>query len=228
MQKRHNKYVAGIKELINNSTYSHTGKNDKPKEKPNILNYHYFDVNIRIGDKTYPVRLECEENKKVPQGRYAKRSKQSHQNISNLTQKNNNVKIVHLYNIKEMKSPKTFYQDGKQQNLIVDNAQRNRVARKMKLVKGAYSPDENFITLFKGADHSTIEHELAHLYLDVLTYEAQNSEEIQGDLDAVRKFVGNNGEKFTTEQHEKFARGFEAYLRTGSARTNKLKKLFEG
>ncbi len=111
-KKRHNKYVAGIKELINNSTYSHTGKNDKPKEKPNILNYHYFDVNIRIGDKTYPVRLECEENKKVPQGRYAKRSKQSHQNISNLTQKNNNVKIVHLYNIKEMKSPKIYFQSA--------------------------------------------------------------------------------------------------------------------
>ena len=109
-KKRHNKYVAGIKELINNSTYNHTGKNDKPKEKPNILNYHYFDVNIRIGDKVYLVRLECEENKKVLQGRYAKRSKQSHQNTSNLTQKNNNVKIVHLYNIKEIKKQKEYYQ----------------------------------------------------------------------------------------------------------------------
>lgn len=79
-------------------------------------------MNIRIGDKTYPVKLECEENKKVPQGRYAKRSKQSHQNISNLTQKNNNVKIVHLYNIKEIKNPKTYYQDAENnENKILFN-----------------------------------------------------------------------------------------------------------
>lgn len=109
-KKRHNKYVAGIKELINNSNYNHSSKNDKSKEKPNILNYHYFDVNIKIGDKTYLVMLECEENKKVHQGRYAKRSKQSHQNINTLTQKNNNVKIVHLYNIKEIKQPNIYFQ----------------------------------------------------------------------------------------------------------------------
>lgn len=122
-QKRHNKYVSGIKELINNSLYSHSDKNNKLKDKPNVLNYHYFDVNVRIGDKTYWVRLECEENKKsssgtyakrsktpfedenTPKGGYAKRSKNSSRSSINIEQINNgvNAKTVHLYNIKEMK-----------------------------------------------------------------------------------------------------------------------------
>lgn len=106
--KRHNKYVAGIKELINNSIYSHSDKNTKTKDKPNIEKYHYFDTNVKIGDKTYWVRLECEENKKVPQGRYAKRSNQSHWNNTNVNQTNNDVKTVHLYNIVEMKANKNI------------------------------------------------------------------------------------------------------------------------
>lgn len=454
-KKRHNKYVAGIKELINNSTYSHTGKNDKPKEKPNILNYHYFNVNIRIGDKTYFVRLECEENKKVPQGRYAKRSKQSHQNTSNLTQKNNNVKIVHLYNIKEIKNPKMYFQSAetnyqkqlqdvknnleykkfvnkvltgnlskqekskplyigktpaklieaglpdntisigykviekaqnnknadhnlsketiskvwealknpiavikaeqnenekkennrysaiidlqndkgeyvlvaieankmlhdtkindirsihsrqnyepiidkalndnrllkvdaekirnllwgssdlisegyqasskkdllkpkiqpdiisggvasliqkiqqklddvkyyqKQRKMFIDNDKAEEIANRLEKVKGAFIPTENLVKLFKDADESTIVHEFAHWWLNKLVKHSEGNEELQEDLKEIRKFVKNNGEEFTDEQHERFARGFEAYMRTGSAKTNRLKKLFE-
>lgn len=111
-KKRHNKYVAGIKELINNSVYSHPADNDKPKEKPNVLKYHYFDVNIRIGEKTYWVRLECEENKKSSSGIYANRSKTPFEDNNNVKQNKNDVKVVHLYNIKEMKANKTLFQDA--------------------------------------------------------------------------------------------------------------------
>jgi len=111
-KKRHNKYVQGIEELINNSEYSHSADNDKPKEKPNILKYHYFDVNVRIGDKTYWVRLECEENKKSSSGTYAERSQTPSEDKNNVNQNNNNVKVVHLYNIKEMKANKTYFQSA--------------------------------------------------------------------------------------------------------------------
>jgi len=118
-KKRHNKYVAGIKELINNSVYSHPADNDKPKEKPNVLKYHYFDVNVKIGDKTYWVRLECEENKNASKGGYAKHSKNSSRGKNSLKQNNDNVKTVHLYNIKEMKANKTLFQDSNEEEKLI-------------------------------------------------------------------------------------------------------------
>ncbi len=102
-KKRHNKYTKGIEELINHAIYDHSDNNKKPKEKPNVLQYHYFNVNVKIGDKTYLVSLECEETKNANQGNYAKRSSKSHQGNVSLNQTNNNVKIVHLYNIVEVK-----------------------------------------------------------------------------------------------------------------------------
>ncbi|MCD8377223.1 MAG: hypothetical protein LUB59_00380 [Candidatus Gastranaerophilales bacterium] len=111
-KKRHNKYVKSIKSLINNARYNHSDKNTKPKEKPDVLNYHYFDVKVKIGEKIYDVSLECEENKNVPSGHYAKRRKTPLRNDNNVKQTNTDVKskTVHLYNIKELKQPKTFYQ----------------------------------------------------------------------------------------------------------------------
>ena len=223
-KKRHNKYVAGIKELINNSQYSHSADNDKPKEKPNVEKYHYFDVNVKIGDKSYWVRLECEENKNVPSGIYGKRSQTPFGTNKNVNQTNNDVKTVHLYNIKEMRA-NTLYQDKEpeQQSVFEGNNQ----ARNIRKIKGAYMPAENLIEFFKNADESTIVHEFAHWYLDNLVNDAKYHEASAEDLAEVRKFVRNNGEDFTREQHEKFARGFEAYIRSGRARTNRLKRIFE-
>lgn len=113
---------------------------------------------------------------------------------------------------------KTYYQEinPEQQNIFPGN----RKAKEIHKVKGGYLPAEKFIELFKNADASTIVHELAHWYLDELTRVAQYSEEIAQDLEAVRKYLKNEGEDFTREQHEKFARSFEAYILSGSARNN--------
>ena len=100
-------------------------------------------------------------------------------------------------------------------------------AKKIHKVKGGYLSAEKFIELFQNADASTIVHECAHWYLDELTRVAKYSEEVAEDLEAVRRFLKNEGEDFTREQHEKFARSFEAYILTGSSRNNKIKKVFE-
>ena len=112
-----------------------------------------------------------------------------------------------------------------QTNMIYDNISPRRL-RNMN-IKGAFVPAENLIELFKNADESTIIHEFAHWWLSRLEKYAPNSEELALDLEEVRKFVKNEGGAFTREQHEKFARGFEAYIRNGSARSNRLKKIFE-
>ncbi|MBR2069388.1 MAG: hypothetical protein IJ877_06465 [Candidatus Gastranaerophilales bacterium] len=82
-KNRHNKYIMGIVELINNSSYTNKPKaNDKPIEKPNIDMYHYFETNVKIGDKQYRVILNTEQYK--------------NENLSK-------PQIVHLYDVIEVK-----------------------------------------------------------------------------------------------------------------------------
>lgn len=113
--------------------------------------------------------------------------------------------------------------DAIQGNMLFDNAK----ARELRKVKGSYVPAENLIELFKNADESTVVHEFAHWWLDRLIKYSANNEELAADVEAIRKFVKNDGEEFTREQHEKFARGFEAYIRSGYAKNNRLKRIFE-
>lgn len=131
-----------------------------------------------------------------------------------------------IFDDKAVKVLEKYYQeDPIQTNMLYDNITPRRL-RNMN-IKGAFVPAENLIELFKNADESTIIHEFAHWWLSRLEKYSVNNEELALDLDEVRKFVKNNGEKFTREQHEKFARGFEAYIRNGSARSNRLKRIFE-
>lgn len=128
------------------------------------------------------------------------------------------VKIIEKYYQKKEEEPI-------QTNMLYDNVTPRKL-RNMN-IKGAFVPAENLIELFKNADESTIVHEFAHWWLSRLEKYAQHNEELALDLAEVRKFVKNDGGAFTREQHEKFAVGFEAYIRNGSARSNRLKRIFE-
>ena len=132
-----------------------------------------------------------------------------------------------IFDDKAINVLKTYYQAQRQNKLFIDNERAEEIADRLTKVKGSFIPAENLIKLFKDADESTIVHEFAHWWLEKLVKYSAESEELQDDLKEIRKFVKNHGEPFTTEQHERFARGFEAYIRTGSAKTNRLKKLFE-
>lgn len=130
-----------------------------------------------------------------------------------------------VFDNKAVQVLKTYYQ--KQGKLFIDNERAEKITNRFTKIKGTFIPAENLIQLFKNADESTIVHEFAHWWLDKLQKYAPENEELMEDLTEIRKFLRNNGEEFTDEQHERFARGFEAYMRTGSAKTNRLKKLFE-
>ncbi|MCZ7644333.1 MAG: hypothetical protein M5U26_03475 [Planctomycetota bacterium] len=71
---------------------------------------------------------------------------------------------------------------------------------------------------FKNADVSTSLHELGHIM----------RKDLEGaDLATVERWVGAEaGAKFTREQEETFARGFEKYLKTGKAPTEGLAGVF--
>ena len=62
-KERHNMYVEAYKELIENSVYSRTtlNKDRSNKHKKNVNKYHYFTVDVRIGNTVYKVVLDTEE-----------------------------------------------------------------------------------------------------------------------------------------------------------------------
>lgn len=205
-------------------------KNDKSSSEYSAntrgLELSKEDTNI-ITDNSKNFKGNTEEYKnQLPLG-YAKRNlngAKADTNIINANAEKNNPKTVHLYNIKEIKNPQLYQ---KQHKMFIDNDRAEEISNRLVQVKGSFIPAENLVKLFKDADESTIVHEFAHWWLEKLVKHSEGNEELQEDLKEIRKFVKNNGEEFTDEQHERFARGFEAYMRTGSAKTNRLKKLFE-
>lgn len=190
------------------------------------LNGAKADTNI-INDNVKNFKGDTENNKSSSEysanTRGLELSKEDTNSINDNAEKIN-PKTVHLYNIKEIKNPQLYQ---KQRKMFIDNDRADEIANRLVQVKGSFIPAENLVKLFKDADESTIVHEFAHWWLEKLVKHSEGNEELQEDLKEIRKFVKNNGEEFTDEQHERFARGFEVYIRTGSAKTNRLKKLFE-
>lgn len=87
------------------------------------------------------------------------------------------------------------------------------------------------ITLFSHADASTYIHESSHIWLkDMWDFvnSGQANEAYLKDWDVVKKWldIKESQEKLTREQHEKFARGFEAYLMEGKAPSEGLRSVF--
>jgi hypothetical protein len=86
------------------------------------------------------------------------------------------------------------------------------------------------IDLLKKADRSTFLHESGHYFLEVLgdLASAENAPELlKRDYKTLLDWFGiENKDAIGTEHHEKFARGFEAYLMEGKAPTPALQKAF--
>jgi hypothetical protein len=81
--------------------------------------------------------------------------------------------------------------------------------------------------MFETADVSTILHEFAggHLGRRILEDLAEENEDFAVHYENATKWAGaENG--WTTEAEEKFARGWERYIRTGTAPIESLRKVF--
>lgn len=100
-------------------------------------------------------------------------------------------------------------------------------------VKGSFQfGNEKFnINLFKDADLSTFLHESGHFYLemmgDLVDSGLSNDDQIKSDYESILKWLGvESRDQIKTEHHEKFARGFEAYLMEGKAPSSALRTAF--
>nr|DAG29566.1 MAG TPA: crystallin beta/gamma motif-containing protein [Caudoviricetes sp.] len=92
------------------------------------------------------------------------------------------------------------------------------------------SQTERIVELFRTADKSTFMHEMGHVFFDDIKTlaEMENApQQVKDDWQALKEWSGwNDNETINTDAHEKFARGFEAYLREGEAPTKFLERTF--
>lgn len=98
-------------------------------------------------------------------------------------------------------------------------------------IKGSatFMEDGVSIDMFSGSDNSTLFHELGHTFLRDMRdiSKVTKRPRAKGDYSAVQKWLGAKGDALTVTQEEKFARGFEAYLREGKAPKPELQSVFD-
>lgn len=93
------------------------------------------------------------------------------------------------------------------------------------------SDGERIISIFKTADRSTFLHEMGHVFFDDIQKLAsmENApKQLLDDWNTLKEWSGwIDGENVdNTKAHEKFARGWESYLRSGEAPTSALQRVF--
>ncbi|WP_323008533.1 hypothetical protein [Paracoccus sp. (in: a-proteobacteria)] len=104
--------------------------------------------------------------------------------------------------------------------------------RRGSIVFPAGGPDgaQTVINLFETADLSTFLHEAGHFFLETtaaLAADPDAPQQLRDDMAAVREYLGaDDGKPFTTDQHEAFARSFEAYVMEGKAPSLALADVF--
>jgi hypothetical protein len=83
------------------------------------------------------------------------------------------------------------------------------------------------VHIFKGADISSLAHEMTgHIGRRVLERLAAQNADFAKDYEAAKKWSGVKGDFWHTAAEEKFARGFERYLRAGKAPNKSLQSVF--
>ena len=93
------------------------------------------------------------------------------------------------------------------------------------------SDGERIISIFKTADRSTFLHEMGHVFFDDIQKLASMDnapKQLLDDWNTLKEWSGLvDGENVdNTKAHEKFARGWESYLRSGEAPTKGLQRVF--
>lgn len=127
------------------------------------------------------------------------------------------------------------YKHGLSHNFVVFDDKAIKVIEKYnQSVNGMteiMSDGERIISIFKTADRSTFLHEMGHVFFDDIQKLAsmENApKQLLDDWNALKEWSGwVDGENVdNTKAHEKFARGWESYLRSGEAPTKGLQRVF--
>ena len=157
-----------------------------------------------------------------------------------------NDEHFNLHNVKNAKKASEFlnsigikgiYYDGKQDGrcyVVFDDKAIKVIEKYNQSVNGMteiMSDGERIISIFKTADRSTFLHEMGHVFFDDIQKLASMDnapKQLLDDWNALKEWSGwVDGENVdNTKAHEKFARGWESYLRSGEAPTKGLQRVF--
>ena len=157
-----------------------------------------------------------------------------------------NDEHFNLYNVKNAKKASEFlnsigikgiYYDGEQDGrcyVVFDDKAIKVIKKYNQSVNGMteiMKDGERIISIFKTADRSTFLHEMGHVFFDDIQKLAsmENApKQLLDDWNALKEWSGwVDGENVdNTKAHEKFARGWESYLRSGEAPTKGLQRVF--
>lgn len=221
---------------------------DKQKRKNEVDVYHRFYVPVHFNGDVYVLRIVGEErqkvitlnptnidlysvlveNKKDGTGYHRvvrDNSIAGHPSTITIQEMLKGVKDAQgnpyfqkVFDPQTIKLVNQYYQD-----------KNNEVVRGM---TSMMSDDKKIIELFDQADFSTFVHESGHVFLEDLRMLATMEdapEQVINDWEEVKKWTGyQEGADADTNRnaHEKFAQGFEAYVRDGSAPTQALQRAF--
>ena len=127
------------------------------------------------------------------------------------------------------------YKHGLSHNFVVFDDKAIKVIEKYnQSVNGMteiMSDGERIISIFKTADRSTFLHEMGHVFFDDIQKLASTDnapKQLLDDWNTLKEWSGwvDGDNVDNTKAHEKFARGWESYLRSGEAPTKGLQRVF--
>lgn len=157
-----------------------------------------------------------------------------------------NDEHFNLHNVKNAKKASEFlnsigikgiYYDGEQDGrcyVVFDDKAIRVIEKYNQSVNGMteiMSDGERIISIFKTADRSTFLHEMGHVFFDDIQKLASMDnapKQLLDDWNTLKEWSGwvDGDNVDNTKAHEKFARGWESYLRSGEAPTKGLQRVF--
>ena len=224
--------VPRLKELVENAAYIQRVPLSKPRQD-DIVAFHWLEADVNLNGEPLRVGIQIAEDSK------GNKFYNLNQDLEGWNKKNEA-----LAGHRKIKSgPQTELQQSASAPLDMNiDTEADGVNLQIlpqyfsddsaKNVRGSvsFAPEEYTIQLFKKADLSTLLHETGHVFLNELQTVLDmglGDELLRADFDTIRTWLdAKPGEAFTTEQHEKFARGFEAWLREGKAPARNLESAF--
>ena len=236
-RKRYNKHYIFYNDIV--SKISHLIDNIDGFEvtsayKPTLYNVEIPDTDTML-DYSKPINEQSEyvlnKIKQLDPTDINKTGKEFYNDLSERLggDKNASLKLNEL-GIKGIK-----YKHGLSHNFVVFDDKAIKVIEKYnQSVNGMteiMSDGERIINIFKTADRSTFLHEMGHVFFDDIQKLASMDnapKQLLDDWNTLKEWSGwVDGENVdNTKAHEKFARGWESYLRSGEAPTKGLQRVF--
>lgn len=233
------KLFPAVRDIIEKGVVVGATENTKPEAKSDVVRYHWIEATVEVDGEPVSVRLNVEErndgnlyyNHTLPGREYFQDegARAGSVTIPGDTDGDQAPKAPPrrtdpAHSSRPPDERISASSDGI--NLILEQTKKGGRRGRIQFGDG-----RTIVTLFERADLSTVLHETGHFFLEVLRDMAADPtapQQIRDDWAAALKWVGvGEGAAIGVEQHEQWARGFEAYLMEGKAPSAGLQGVFD-